>query len=153
MKEAKMARRNFAVGVILLPAAAALAFTFKEWSATLQPKNGSTVSGTAAVQTKDGDSLVATIQVKGAKLGERNPWHVHIGGCDSSGAPVGEATRYAPITIREDGTGESTARVTATLTVGTAYSVNVHRSPSDLAVISCGNLRPIAGGEPEGRKP
>lgn len=148
-----MARRNRAAGVILLPAAAVVALTFKEWSATLQQQNGSTVSGTASVQARDGDSLLATIHVKGGTMSDNYPWHVHIGGCDSSGAPIGEAARYEPITIREDKTGESTARVKATLTVGAAYSVNVHRSPSDMGVISCGNLRPIAGGGAEGRKP
>ena len=90
--------------------------------------------------------LVVNIRIKGGKAGESNPWHVHSGGCDSSGAVLGDPSRYTPIIIGSDGTGDVTTRVRSVLTVGVAYSVNVHRSPSDMGVIACGNLRPIAGG-------
>jgi hypothetical protein len=50
------------------------------------------------------------------------------------------------MTIGADQSGQATARVKALLTVGVPYSINVHRSASDMSVIACGNLRPIAGG-------
>lgn len=139
-----MLRRN-AAGVLALTATAVLSLSFKEWSATLRPHNGSTVSGTATAQPLTGDSLVVTIKIKGAKAGDSNPWHVHSGGCDSSGAVLGDPSRYAPMTIGTDQAAEATARVKALLTLGVPYSINVHRSPSDMAVIACGNLRPVAG--------
>ena len=139
-----MLRRN-AAGVLALAATAVLSLSFKEWSATLRPQNGSTVSGNATAQPIAGDSLVVTIKIKGAKAGDSNPWHVHSGGCDSSGAVLGDPSRYAPMTIGTDQSAEATARVKALLTLGVPYSINVHRSPSDMSVIACGNLRPVAG--------
>jgi hypothetical protein len=137
-------RRN-AAGVLALAATAVLSLSFKEWSATLRPQNGSTVSGSATALPIAGDSLVVTLKIKGAKAGDSNPWHVHSGGCDSSGAVLGDPSRYAPMTIGTDQSAETTARVKALLTIGVPYSINVHRSPSDMSVIACGNLRPVAG--------
>jgi hypothetical protein len=142
-----MLRRN-AAGVLALAATAVVSLSFKEWSATLRPQDGSTVTGNATAQPMTGDSLVVTIRIKGAKAGDTNPWHVHSGGCDSSGAVLGDPSRYAPMTIATDQSAGATARVKALLTIGVPYSINVHRSPSDMSVIACGNLRPVAGPEP-----
>ena len=139
-----MLRRN-AAGVLALATTAVVTLSVKEWSATLRPQNGSTVSGTATAQAIAGDSTVVTIKIKGAKAGDSNPWHVHSGGCDSSGAVIGDPSRYAPMTIATDQSAEATARVKTLLTLGVPYSINVHRSPSDMSVIACGNLRPVAG--------
>ena len=139
-----MLRRDAGV-VLAMAATAVLALSFKEWSATLLSQNGSTVTGTVTAQPAAGDSLLVGIRIKGARSGDTNPWHVHSGGCDSSGAAIGDASRYAAMTIRADGTAEASARVKTLLTVGVPYSVNVHRSPSDMTVIACGNLRPVAG--------
>jgi hypothetical protein len=141
-----MLRLNPAGRVVMMGAIAFLALTLKEWSAVISPQNGSTVSGTATAEPRTGDTLTVNIRIKGAKAGDLNPWHVHSGGCDSSGAVLGDPSRYAAMAVGADGSGQATARVKALLTVGVAYSINVHRSPSDLAVIACGNLRPIAGG-------
>ena len=140
-----MLRRRNPAGVLALAATAVVALSFKEWSATLRPQNGSTVSGTATAQDAAGDSLVVTLRIKGAKSGDSNPWHVHSGGCDSSGAVLGDPSRYAPMAIGTDGSAEATARVKAVLTINVPYSINVHRSPTDMSVIACGNLRPVAG--------
>ena len=141
-----MLRFNSTGRVVVAGATAFLALTFKEWSAVLSPQNGSTVSGTATAEPRMGDTLVVNIRIKGARAGDVNPWHVHSGGCDSSGAVLGDPSRYAAMTVGADQTGQATAKVKAMLTVGVPYSINVHRSPSDMAVIACGNLRPIAGG-------
>lgn len=139
-----MLRRNPA-SVLALTATAVVALSFKEWSATLRPQDGSTVSGTATAQPIAGDSLSILIRIKGATAGGSHAWHVHSGGCDSSGAVLGDPSRYAAMTVKTDGSAEATARVKAVLSIGVPYSINVHRSPSDMAVISCGNLRPVAG--------
>jgi hypothetical protein len=140
-----MSRRNSPGAVVALAVTGVMALTFKEWSATIRPLDGSTVSGSATAQPRDGDSLVVTIRIKGAKAGDTNPWHLHSGGCDSSGAVLGDPARYTPMNIGANQTGEATARVKMLLTIGVPYSVNVHRSPGDMSVIACGNLRPVAG--------
>lgn len=137
--------RHNAAGAVALAATAVVALSFKEWSATLNPLNGSTISGSATAQPAVGDSLIVGIRIKGARAGDTNPWHLHSGGCDSSGAVLGDPSRYAAMTIGTDQSGQATARVKAVLTVGVPYSVNVHRSSGDMTVVSCGNLRPLAG--------
>lgn len=142
-----MMRRYSAGGVVALAATAILTLTVKEWSATIRPVDGSTVSGTATAIPGMGDSLTVNIEVKGGKSGETLPWHLHSGGCDRSGAVLGDAKQYEPMVVAEGnaGIGKGTANVVVKLTVGVPYSVNVHRSPSDMGVIACGNLRPVAG--------
>ena len=139
-----MQRRYSAVGMVAFMATAAIALSMKEWSATIRPQDGSTISGTATVVPREGDSMLVNISIKGAKAGETHPWHVHQGGCDKSGAVIGDASSYKPFSV-EGQAGEATAKVKATLTVGVPYSVNVHRSLSDQGVVACGNLRPVAG--------
>ena len=139
-----MLRRD-AGAVLAVAATAVLALGLKEWSATLQSQNGSSVAGTATAQPAAGDSLTVGIRIKGARSGDTHPWHVHSGGCDSSGAVLGDPSRYAALHIRADGAAETSARVKSLLTVGVPYSVNVHRSQNDMTVIACGNLRPVAG--------
>src|SRR5262245_49215627 len=92
-------QRTAAGVVVVLATTAVLALLYKDWSATMSPQDGSTVSGTATAQTRDGDTLVVNISIKGAKAGESLPWHVHRGGCDNSGAIIGDASRYRPITV------------------------------------------------------
>ena len=118
--------------VVVVATTALLGLTMKEWSAVISPQNGSTVSGTATAEPRVGDTLIVSIRIKGAGAGNLNPWHVHSGGCDSSGAVIGDPSRYAPMTIAADQSGQATARVKAMLTVGVPYSVNVHRSAGDM---------------------
>jgi len=140
-----MQRRYAVSGMVAFMATAAVALSMKEWSATIRPQDGSTISGMATVAPRTGDSMLVNISIKGANAGESHPWHVHHGGCDASGAVVGDPSRYRPISIAGNQAGEATARVKAILTVGVPYSVNVHRSLSDQGVVACGNLRPVAG--------
>lgn len=140
-----MTRDTAARGALVLATSALLVMTAKDWSATINPLGGSTMTGTATARPHEGDSLTVAIQIRGARRGDSNPWHVHAGGCDSSGAIIGEPSRYVPMNIGPDQTGQATAVVRAALTVGVPYSVNVHRSPSDQTVVACGNLRPVAG--------
>ena len=140
-----MQRRNSVSGMVAFMATAAIALSMKEWSATIRPQDGSTISGTATVVPREGDSMLVNISIKDAGAGETHPWHVHQGGCDNSGAVIGDPSRYKPISVSANQAGEATARVKATLSVGVPYSVNVHRSLSDQGVVACGNLRPVAG--------
>jgi hypothetical protein len=146
------------------------------WTATLSPVGGSNVSGTATVDVPDagmakpdqappagaydsakkagpapgGESARASVTISGAKEGEY-PWHVHTGKCGSPGPPVGGENAYTPIKVSADGKGTAQANISAKLTPGTDYSVNVHKSKTDKAVISCGDLQ--SGGEQKNMPP
>jgi hypothetical protein len=142
------------------------------WTATLSPVGGSSVSGTATVDVPDAgmakpdqappagaydsakmaapapapgaESARASITISGAKEGEY-PWHVHSGKCGAEGPAVGSDSAYSPIKVSADGKGTAQANISAKLMPGTNYSVNVHKSKTDKAVISCGDLQ--SGGE------
>jgi hypothetical protein len=145
------------------------------WTANLAPVGGSNVSGTATVDVSDvgaptmtkpdtakvpGDtskassqysapsaeaSARASISISGAKAGEY-PWHVHSGRCGTEGPPVGAESAYPLIKVQPDGKGTAQTTVAFKPAAGTDYSVNVHKSKTDKAVISCGNLQ--AAGQP-----
>jgi hypothetical protein len=141
------------------------------WTATLSPVGGSAVSGTATVEVPDagmakpdqappagaydsakkaapapaGETAKASITISGAKEGEY-PWRVSSGKCGSSGPALGSESAYSPIKVSADGKGTAQANISAKLTPGTDYSVNVQKSKSDKSVISCGDLQ--GGGEP-----
>ncbi|HEU5155332.1 MAG TPA: hypothetical protein VFU03_11420, partial [Gemmatimonadales bacterium] len=145
------------------------------WTATLSPVGGSNVSGTATVDVPDagmakpdqappagaydsakkaapspaGGTAKASITIS-AKEGEY-PWHVHSGKCGSGGPPVGGMSAYTPIKVSADGKGTAQANINFKPAPGTDYSVNVHKSKSDMAIISCGDLK--GGGEPMQNKP
>jgi hypothetical protein len=151
LEEETMNRRRSAGGVVALGATAVLALTMNEWSATIRPVDGSTIAGTATVLPGNGDTLSVNIRIKGGRSGETLPWHLHSGGCESSGAVLGDARQYVPMVIAEDLTGTETAHVRLKLSVGVPYSINVHRSATNMSVVACGNLRPVAGDTRGGR--
>jgi hypothetical protein len=115
--------------------------TTGDWAATLTPRNSSNVRGTAGVQS----AVVAAgvkISISGATPGASHPWHVHTGTCANSGGIVGSANSYPVLTVDTDGKASATATIGTSLSEGTAYSVNVHRSAADMGtIIACGELK------------
>ena len=124
------------------------------WKATLDPVEGSGISGESTVAPdnampmrdstapKTEGAAMATINIKGAKANDSLPWHVHSGTCGSANAPiVGEASAYSAIAVNDKGEGTAHAKVTARLEPNGQYIVNVHKSATDLTVVSCGALR------------
>jgi hypothetical protein len=112
-----------------------------DWSADLQPVNGSGVRGEAKARS----ALAATgltISISGAASGGHHPWHVHRGACGSGGAIVGDANAYPPLHAGEDGRARAAVSIGAALNEQERYHVNVHRSaPEAGVIIACGNLR------------
>jgi hypothetical protein len=109
------------------------------WTAKLMPVGGSTVSGTATVTATTPDSATASLSITGAKPGPY-PWHVHSGKCGGGGSPVGSASAFPPLTVQSSGQGTAQATIAFKLVDGSPYSVNVHKSMSDMAPIACGDL-------------
>lgn len=133
-------------GLAVLTAAAA--HFSPAWTAKLSPVGGSNVSGSATVTATTPDSATASLSITGAKAGQY-PWHVHSGKCGSGGSPVGSASAYPPLTVQSSGQGTAQATIAFKPVDGTPYSVNVHKSMSDMAPIACGDLTNGATGMSE----
>jgi hypothetical protein len=124
-----------------LDATAPRAIQGMKWTATLNSMNGSTVKGTASLAPGAGaGASVATISITGGQAGAVYPWHVHLGKCPAGGV-FGGPSNYKPITAGADGSGTSTANLTAGAPTTGDYHVNVHASPTDMkTIVACGDL-------------
>lgn len=140
--------------IALVASVSASTIVAASWKATLDPVEGSGISGestvtpdnampmrdTTAPRTEGG--LMARISIKGAKANDSLAWHVHSGTCGSANAPVvGKDSDYAPITVGANGEGSAHANVSTRLEPNGQYIVNVHKSVTDHTVVSCGALR------------
>lgn len=113
------------------------------WRATLQPMNGSNITGTAAVTPTSTAAATATVNISGAVSGDVHPWHVHTGTCATGGGVVGPGSAYTPLTVAAGGSASSTASLPAVLDATQKYHVNIHKSPTDMGtIVSCGDLTP-----------
>jgi hypothetical protein len=83
----------------------------------------------------------ATLMLSNAVPNSTHPWHIHTGTCENTGGIVGPATAYTPIQIGADGRGEATVTLPFSTPTTGEYSVNVHKSPTELGtIIACGPL-------------
>ncbi len=115
--------------------------TTGDWAATLSERNGSAVRGTVRLQSAVIGSG-GNIAITGATPGASHPWHVHVGRCGGSGSMVGSPGSYPVLTVGTDGTASANVTIGTALSEGTAYSVDVHRSSTDMGtIIACGDLR------------
>ncbi|MEO5511200.1 MAG: hypothetical protein ABIV28_00020 [Longimicrobiales bacterium] len=118
-----------------------LSATTGDWSASLSSRNNSGITGTAGVQSAVIGSGMR-ISIRGATSGAAHPWHVHAGPCSASGGIMGSPSSYPALTIAADGTATANVTINAPLTEGNTYSVNVHRSASDMGtIVACGELK------------
>ena len=140
-------RRILAAGLVVLAACASTPEDDKDvfsnrtgdWNATLSGTNGSAIRGTAKVQSV-AVGAGATISIEGAAAGVLHPWHVHTGTCGTGGPVVGSMGAYPTLNTSAQGTASANASIAVALRENERYHVNVHRSPTDLTVVSCGNL-------------
>jgi hypothetical protein len=115
--------------------------TTGDWAAKLSARGGAAVVGDVKLQSAVVGSAV-NISISGATPGALHPWHVHAGTCANSGGIIGSAGSYPILTVGSDGRASANATISAALSEGSAYSVNVHRSSSDMGtIISCGELK------------
>jgi len=150
----------FALGVTGFFAVASVAHT---WTATLQSKDGSNISGSARVEQvvkptadtamprdttmpkdmkKDDGGYSATVTVTGAKPSTNLAWHVHQGKCaETPGAIVGRESDYAKLSTDDKGNGSVTSTLPISLVERSEYSLSVHRGPDKASGVSaCGDL-------------
>ena len=115
--------------------------TAGDWSATISPRSNSTVRGEVKLQSAVVGSA-AKITITGGTPGAVHPWHVHTGTCDKTGGIVGSVGNYPVLTIGADGSASANAAIGSSLAEGSAYAVNVHRSPTDMGtIVGCGDLK------------
>lgn len=106
----------------------------------LAPSPGFEVEGDADVEAV-GESTRVDIDVRGAASNAMLPWHLHEGICGSGGAIVGDPAAYPPLAVDLGGTASSEADIQVTLTPGSDYHVNVHKSPSEMeTIVACGEV-------------
>ena len=145
------------------------------WTATLGPRGGSGIRGSASVESGGGpapmmrDTMTrdsarrdttaypteqpsgdakASVSVEGARSGGMHIWHVHQGRCsDTPGPVVGDQSAYQPMTADERGRATASATLRGvTLKEGEEYSVSVHSGASPSdPVAACGDLRSSRG--------
>lgn len=130
-----MAVRAITLGLAALTLAAPM------WRATLEPKDGSKLSGTVTVEAIGTDSSRATVQITGAKPGSVMPWHIHNGACGTAGAVVGAAGAYPVLKVGKDGGASGTVTLAVATPVSGVYSVNVHASAANMTPVACGALK------------
>jgi hypothetical protein len=149
--------------LIALSAAGAFALVTwaPSWTADIKATDGSTITGTATVDSRTAakpmtsdtampakpevkDELSATVSVSKAKANASLAWHVHNGKCGANaGTIVGDETGYRNLTTNEKGDGTVTATIAgAALDAGQDYSVMVHGGGSKTTpAIACGDLK------------
>jgi hypothetical protein len=151
--------RTYLVGLTLSMSVLTLSAN-PNWTATLGPRGGSGIRGSASVESEGGPAPVvrdtmardsarrdttayptdqggaeaakASVSVEGARSGGMHIWHVHQGRCsDTPGAVVGDQNAYQPMTADERGRASASATLRGvTLKEGEEYSVSVHSGAS-----------------------
>lgn len=138
------------------------ASTADRWSATLNPVNGSTVSGTATVELVGTDSSRVTISIRGAQPNAVLPWHLHSGPCSATGGVFGSESAYPKLQAMGGGTAEANVTLPVKPTETGTYAVQVHQgkdgdemkkddpaAPKPASdVVSCGDLKPVITNTP-----
>ena len=102
----------------------------------LRSMGKSGVTGTA-VFTYDGTTTTVKLTVRHLKAGSLHPAHVHVARCSNPGAIL---YPFPNVHAGKNGIGVVRTSFPGPFT-GKGWSVNVHVSPDDLTVISCGNVK------------
>jgi hypothetical protein len=119
---------------------AALTVAVPTWHATLEPKDGSKVTGTAIIAPFGYDSSQATVQISGAKAGSTVAWRITNGDCTSAGSAYGTGSAQS-LKVGSNGTATGAVKLSSPPPATGNYSVTVYKSTADLTPIACGVLK------------
>jgi hypothetical protein len=116
--------------------------TTSVWEAELTAALGfPEVSGeAAAVARPDGTS--AGVDIRGAEPGAVHQWGVLLGSCASPGAQIGPDSDYPGLEVGLGGSASADTQLGPTLSLGSAYHVEVRVSAADATRVACGDLVP-----------
>jgi hypothetical protein len=132
------------------------------WKADLDSQNGSKVEGSATVEARGADSTAVTISLHGGELNKSYAWHLHDGGCATTGAIVGMETAYPELQTSGTGTVETSVTLGFAAPSSGTHSVHVHPMAPTLksgepvkkfleTSVACGELKPAGDTPQEGR--
>ena len=100
----------------------------------LSEQNGSGQSGTATLESMDGDMTHVTIELSSPPA-DPQPAHIHSGTCAELGDVV------YPLTNVEGGTSETDVAAPLEDLLADDFAVNVHRSEADIGTyVACGDI-------------
>lgn len=99
---------------------------------TLRPVGGSGISGSAALTDMGGQTMVR-LNITGSN--ETHPVHIHDGTCEN----LNPAPRY-PLSNVQGGLSSTIVEASIQELSSGNKAINVHRSPTDLSNVACGNL-------------
>ena len=112
-----------------------------QWTGSLQPVGGSSVSGQARLAPGGSNTQSSiNVSVTGSASGAVHPWHLHRGSCANDMGIVGSPDSYPNLGIGADGTGRVMVGLPIALPTSGNHFVSVHQSPQDMTRIACGNL-------------
>jgi hypothetical protein len=112
----------------------------EDWNGSLVARGGSGITGTFKANVANGKTTVS-VNLANAMAGQRLPWHVHNGTCDSDMGIFGDASLYPVIVVANDGTASVNTVLNYSLDEAKDYMVNVHASPTNLqTIVACGDL-------------
>jgi hypothetical protein len=120
---------------------ASLVLVAPTWRAKIEPKNGGGLSGEAMVEQVGRDSSKTTVELNGAPANASLGWHIHTGPCTAAGPVVGTKSAYPALKVDKDGHAKASVNLAVTPLANGVYSISVHKSPSDLTTIACGDLQ------------
>jgi hypothetical protein len=133
--------------VLALVAGGTLVAVDSAWKATLDPQNGSKVSGAAEVKAKGSDSTMMLVKIKNGTAATTYAWHMHNGTCAAGGDVVGVATAYPQITTDSAGEGRSETSLAVAPPATGSFSVHVHAPSTDSKqvgqTVACGDLKAV----------
>ncbi len=112
------------------------------WDGMVLGKGGSKIRGlTEMVGGKVKGTTAVSVSYKGDVPGATRPWHVHIGTCKKTGAILGGARAYTPLTVQPSGAAEGKSTLRLALPDSGEYYVSIHESLATMGtVIACGDL-------------
>jgi Cu/Zn superoxide dismutase len=116
--------------------AAPAAKGMKTETVVLRPMARSGVTGTALF-TYNGKTTTVKLTVRHLKAMSQHPAHIHVGRCSS---PGGILYPFQNIRAGRNGIGVASTSFAGPF-AGKPWSINVHISPTNFAVIACGNVR------------
>jgi hypothetical protein len=115
--------------------------TAPKWTAILQPRGDTVMSGSAVVEPVSQDSTRASIQLAGARPGTALAWQIQSGGCETDGGQVlGERTDYPLLKVGPDGKTSGAVTLAAGMPGTGEFSVMVRKRNHPAGGAACGRL-------------
>jgi len=105
-------------------------------------KDDSKIHGTATMKEGKDNTTEVMVTLTGDTPSTTRPWHIHVGSCTKSGAPLGGGKPYTPMVGDAKGAAESKATLALPLPDSGSYYVNVHESSTNMGkIVACGDLK------------